>query len=300
MGHAARRRAGQADGLQRVRIVASRAGIRRDRRDAARTEERLTCAARTAFAVLLDERQVCSLRRAAAAALPARAGLPLRGARRAAPLRARHPRRARGAERRWPGPRRDGDRVSRRRGLVSAARRGVPRWPRRPLRRRVAAVGARAADAARRLRHRRRDDDRGPGVAGHGRVRDGAAQRAARRDLRLRRLLRRAHADPQPPPARRLVAVGPVARRDLPDLRRDARRVRLLRAQRRVRDRRAPPRRRLAVGPAGLYFLHVVRSLYRGSATDGNRMRAPRAAQAGSGHAALAEPAAERVALGAS
>jgi len=30
--------------------------------------------------------------------------------------------------------------------------------------------------------------------------------------------------------------------------------------------------------PAGLYFLHVVRSLYRGSATDWNRMRAPRAA----------------------
>jgi hypothetical protein len=30
--------------------------------------------------------------------------------------------------------------------------------------------------------------------------------------------------------------------------------------------------------PAGLYFLHVVRSLYRGSATDWNRMRAPRMA----------------------
>lgn len=30
--------------------------------------------------------------------------------------------------------------------------------------------------------------------------------------------------------------------------------------------------------PAGLYFLYVVRSLYRGSATDWNRMRAPRAA----------------------
>jgi len=29
--------------------------------------------------------------------------------------------------------------------------------------------------------------------------------------------------------------------------------------------------------PAGLYFPHVVRSLYRGSATDWNRMRAPRA-----------------------
>lgn len=29
--------------------------------------------------------------------------------------------------------------------------------------------------------------------------------------------------------------------------------------------------------PAGLYFLYVVRSLYRGSATDWNRMRAPRA-----------------------
>ena len=29
--------------------------------------------------------------------------------------------------------------------------------------------------------------------------------------------------------------------------------------------------------PAGLYFLHVVRSLYRGSATDWNRMRGPRA-----------------------
>jgi hypothetical protein len=30
--------------------------------------------------------------------------------------------------------------------------------------------------------------------------------------------------------------------------------------------------------PAALYFLHVVRSLYRGSVTDWNRMRAPRAA----------------------
>ena len=52
--------------------------------------------------------------------------------------------------------------------------------------------------------------------------------------------------------------------------------------------------------PAGLYFLHVVRSLYRGSATDWNRMRAPRAAQAAPGHAAVAEPAVEQVALGAS
>jgi hypothetical protein len=31
--------------------------------------------------------------------------------------------------------------------------------------------------------------------------------------------------------------------------------------------------------PAGLYFLYVVRTLYRGSATDWNRMRAPRAAK---------------------
>jgi len=39
--------------------------------------------------------------------------------------------------------------------------------------------------------------------------------------------------------------------------------------------------------PAGLYFLHVVRSLYRGSATDWNRMREPRAA----GQAPVREPA---------
>lgn len=52
--------------------------------------------------------------------------------------------------------------------------------------------------------------------------------------------------------------------------------------------------------PAGLYFLHVVRSLYRGSATDWNRMRAPRAAQTQPAGAALAEPAErERVVLGA-
>jgi hypothetical protein len=39
--------------------------------------------------------------------------------------------------------------------------------------------------------------------------------------------------------------------------------------------------------PAGLYFLYVVRSLYRGSATDWNRLRAPRAATATATPAAL-------------
>lgn len=50
--------------------------------------------------------------------------------------------------------------------------------------------------------------------------------------------------------------------------------------------------------PAGLYFLYVVRSLYRGSATDWNRMRAPRAAKAQPSPAASAD-APEHVALGA-
>jgi hypothetical protein len=48
--------------------------------------------------------------------------------------------------------------------------------------------------------------------------------------------------------------------------------------------------------PAGLYFLYVVRSLYRGSATDWNRMRAPRAAKA-QPSPVIAEPAPEHVVL---
>jgi len=48
--------------------------------------------------------------------------------------------------------------------------------------------------------------------------------------------------------------------------------------------------------PAGLYFLYVVRSLYRGNATDWNRMRAPRAASAPE-PATTATPATTREAI---
>lgn len=51
--------------------------------------------------------------------------------------------------------------------------------------------------------------------------------------------------------------------------------------------------------PAGVYFLHVVRSLYRGSATDWNRMRAPRATPP-LASAAVPESTAEQIAVGTS
>jgi len=46
--------------------------------------------------------------------------------------------------------------------------------------------------------------------------------------------------------------------------------------------------------PAGLYFLYVVRSLYRGNATDWNRMRAPRATAQPVNEAPTPAPAAAR------
>ena len=174
--------------------------------------------------------------------LPFRHGVDRDGVHlRASPLRPRNPPRVRGPRGGPSRPSRRRDRLPGGPDLVHVAPRGVHGRPRRSRDHGHPALGRVATDARRRVRDRPGCGAARPRRAKPHRQRGGLGERRARGALHGRRLLLRPHADRQPPGDRRLVAVRARADGRLPDLRDDARGLRLLPGDRVLRRRRAQP-----------------------------------------------------------